>query len=381
MKRMVCAALLVALAGGCTTHAGDVAVLDGSWTAYRSQFITDEGRVVRPEDGNDTTSEAQASTLLRAAWMDDQATFDRVWLWSRRHLLMDDGPAPGLMAWHWSPKNGGRVVDAQPATDADADLALALIEAGGRWGYPADSRLPAYSNAARDVLDALLGHVYATDEDGTAVLLPGVWADDRAEGRGLVLNPSYLAPAWYRVFGTITGDPRWEQLVDGAYRVLGTVCGERSPLPPDWVRWWSDTHWTPEGTAARAGWDAVRVPWRVASDRAWFGDPRADVLLDRLTDTILRPYLDEERGLPIEWSLDGEPLDAADHPLSLALFALAPHDLDLRDRIMTRLDARLFVRGSGIYFGDADSNYVNSLAYLPYLVRAGRYRPPSPSLR
>ncbi len=28
MKRMVCAALLVALAGGCTTHAGDVAVLD-----------------------------------------------------------------------------------------------------------------------------------------------------------------------------------------------------------------------------------------------------------------------------------------------------------------------------------------------------------------
>lgn len=378
MKRLLCATLLTALAGGCATNAGDVAVLDKSWAAYRDRFITDEGRVVRPEDGNDTTSEAQAYALLRAAWMDDQSTFDRVWLWSRRHLLIDDGPAPGLMAWHWSPEHGGRVVDAQPDSDADADVALALIEAAGRWGSPADSRLPGYATAARAVMDALLEHVYVTDEDGTAVLLPGVWADRRANGRGLVLNPSYLAPAWYRVFGNITGDPRWQQLVDGAYRVLDAVCGAQSPLPSDWVRWWSGARWMPEGTAARTSRDAVRMVWRVATDRAWSGDPRAAVLLDRLTDTILRPYVDEGRGLPVDWSLDGEPLDTADHPLSLALFALAPHDVDLRDRMMTRLDARVFVRGDGLYFGDADTHDVNSLAYLPYLVRAGRYRPPSP---
>jgi hypothetical protein len=34
------------------------------------------------------------------------------------------------------------------------------------------------------------------------------------------------------------------------------------------------------------------------------------------------------------------------------------------------------VRGSRAYFAEADRYYVNSLAYLPFLARAGRHTPP-----
>src|SRR5678816_3951769 len=74
-------------------------------------------------------SETQAYALLRAVWSDDRAAFDRIWTWTAEHLIQRDG----LPAWLW---RNGSIVDQHSATDADTDMALALLMAGKRWNDP-----------------------------------------------------------------------------------------------------------------------------------------------------------------------------------------------------------------------------------------------------
>jgi hypothetical protein len=45
------------------------------------------------------------------------------------------------------------------------------------------------------------------------------------------------------------------------------------------------------------------------------------------------------------------------------------------------VQAELVETSGGVFFGDTDRYYVNSLAYLPFLVRAGRYTPPPSAAR
>ena len=270
----------------------DLALLDRSWSAYKARFITEDGRVVRRDQDGDTVSEGQAYAMLRAAWMDDRATFDRVWAWTRAHLGREGRPWPALMAWRWAlePDRGGYVSDWSVAPDADTDIALSLLLAADAWPGSAGRARAHYLEEARAILRDLI-ELTAVDESGARVLLAGEWADHRSDGRGLVLNPSYFAPAAYRHFARVTGDGRWLELVRGSYLVLTTLCHatrdslssgdwrRRVPPIPDWVRWESATSWTAEG-GGTPGWDAVRIPWRIGTDRAWFAAVEADQFVE-----------------------------------------------------------------------------------------------------
>jgi endoglucanase len=199
-----------------------------------------------------------------------------------------------------------------------------------------------------------------------------------------VLNPSYLAPASYRLFYRATGDDRWLQLASSAYDALEAVCSRTGSggAVPDWVRWWSADRWLPEGAdGGRSSWDAVRVPWRVATDLLWFREPRAGAFLSRCLEPFVRQHLEAGAGLAVERSLNGGVLGADDHPLANTLFAFALSTPRERDRLLARVEGQLVTASGGLFFGDADRYYVNSLAYLPYLARAGRYLPPASPAR
>jgi endoglucanase len=369
--RAVVLAGLAIFAGACGP--ADETLLASTWSGYRNRFIAADGRVIRPEHGNDTVSEGQAYALLRAAWMDDRTTFDRVWHWTRSHLNRDGGAAPALLAWRWTEEAG--VADANVASDADADVALALLVAAGKWPDAA----PAYRAAASAMLTDLGQHLIALDEQERPVFLPGTWADQRAEGRGLVLNPSYLSPASFRAFHHATGNPRWLDLADGAYDVLEATCGEAgATMAPDWIRWWSSERWTIEQRSeGSAGWDAVRVPWRVATDWLWFQNPRARAYLDRCVQPIVRRRLEAGLGVSVEpGGQESASADAAEHPLANALFSFSLEAPVERDRLLARVLPQVVADGSGAFFAERDRYYVNSLAYLPFLARAGRYTAP-----
>jgi endo-1,4-beta-D-glucanase Y len=237
--------------------AGDTEVRN-SWAAWRSTYVTSAGaggnlRVRRTENSDDTVSEGIAYGMLAAAYLGDRSTFDGLWRYAKAYRNGN-----GLM--HWRIDASGRVTGQNGATDADVDMALALVRADTTWGgYRADTTA---------LLGAILRHEV---EPGTNVLKPGdVW------GGSAITNPSYFAPAWFEVFRTYTGDARWGAVTDKAYELLtavGTRTGSgRTGLVPDWM---TASGERVAGYGYDHGYDATRTSWRVATHAAWTCDARA----------------------------------------------------------------------------------------------------------
>ena len=94
--------------------------------AFLERYEASSGRVVRKDQGGDTVSEGQSYAMLLAVAIGERHQFAAAWRWEQTNLQLPDG----LFAYHWS---GGKVVNAEPATDADLDTAWALVHAGRRF--------------------------------------------------------------------------------------------------------------------------------------------------------------------------------------------------------------------------------------------------------
>jgi endoglucanase len=278
-------------------------LLVATWQTYKRDFIRSDGQVLNPIEHRgwfhsehvrytQTTSEGQAYAMLRAVWLGDRDTFDRVWQWASEHLQVRQDR---LLGWLWAPDENDtwRLLDDNSATDADEDFALALIFAAHRWH---DDR---YLAAAR----ASIGDIWrleVAEEGGRYYLTAGTWGPQYEAG--LVLDPSYLAPYEYRIFAREDPDHPWAALADDSYHALracswARLGGRRATgLPPNWcvIR-------RSDGVAAPFsglevddyGYDAFRVMWRVAVDAIWYGSAAA------------RRYLQDSDYLRSQWTQRG----------------------------------------------------------------------------
>jgi endoglucanase len=275
--RSALAVLLTTAVGG---HAAASAitpsqVLRESWKAYVSHFIQDDGRVVDFRAGAISTSEGQAYAMLRAVWLGDRVVFDKAYAWGRENLnagVRQDR----LWAWKWgkSPEGRWQVLDPAFASDADQDVALALILASEVWK---DER---YQKDARAIL-ADLWRLGTYEAHGRRLLLAG---DTLCSGHVCKLNPSYYAPYAYRVFAAYDKARNWQGLVDSSYFLLAQAAqATETGLPPDWLLFDKTTarFSLPEGKESAFSYDALRVHWRVAMDWELFREPRADRYLRR----------------------------------------------------------------------------------------------------
>ncbi len=248
-------------------------ILSNSYNDWKTRYLTSDGaggflRVRRPEDGNDTVSEGIAYGMILAVYHDDRPTFDSLWGYAQSHFGHNQN---GLMPWHL---NAGNTLyspnDSNSASDADQDMAFALIAADKRWG--------GYAAAATSLINKIITHDV---ESGTFVLKPGDgWGG--ANDPHPIVNPSYFAPAFYKVFKAYTQDTRWDQVVAKCYEIIGSINSSSGAgstgLLPNWA--------TPSGTPLDSAYysfqnsydytyDACRVPWRLAHDAAWYCDQRA----------------------------------------------------------------------------------------------------------
>lgn len=216
---------------------------------FLTGYVDEDGRVVRRDQGGDTVSEGQAYAMLVATAVGDEATFERVWNWTRDHLQRPDG----LLSWQW---RDGQVADAESATDADLDAARALVLAGKRF------ERPTWRSAGLRLGRAVLVHQTALTGSGR-VLLAGSWV----QGPPYAVNPSYASPAAAQVLGRASDDPRWQELQQGDLTVNEALV-EPGRLPPDWARVEKDGSVRPtggpQGEPERFGFDAARLPIRYA---------------------------------------------------------------------------------------------------------------------
>ncbi len=246
--------------------------LTAMYNTWKKMFVTGTGnsmKVIRPENGNDTVSEGIGYGMLIAVYMGDKTLFDGLWGYEKSNRT-----AGSLMTWCIPSGGGSCSASGGSATDADEDMAFALIEAGKQWSggtYASDAA-------------TMISDIWAHDID-TGAMLPNGGSNF---GNGMQTNPSYWAPAFYRVFATVDSSHAWNTIASNVYTALNAIAGKSTgnasgALVPAWC---SGSNC---GNVAGGGYtdggvyqyDAHRVPWRFGIDACWNGTTTGSTFLSK----------------------------------------------------------------------------------------------------
>ncbi|HEY4188451.1 MAG TPA: glycosyl hydrolase family 8 [Polyangia bacterium] len=234
--------------------------VETAYQNWKSKFFdTSTGRIMRPDQANDTVSEGIGYGMLIGVFMNDKGLFDAVWGYGKAHL---DGN--GLMTWHYN-SNGSSAGNGS-ATDADEDMAYALLMAGVQWSDGS------YTSAGTSMANAIMSH-----EVSGNVLEGGDMFNNASE-----VDPSYFAPSYYRVFARVTGNNAWVDVLNESYTILAAATGSDGLVPN-----WSNTSGSGISSVdSKAGpyfgYDACRTPFRIALDWCLNGEQHAKDYLDKI---------------------------------------------------------------------------------------------------
>lgn len=252
--------------------------LEKGYEFYIKSFMTKDGRIIDPDRDNVTTSEGQSYMLVRSLVMKDKRTFDLVYTWTRNNLQRKDK----LFSWLWGEDKNGeyKILDDNSATDADVDIACALLLAYESWG---DHK---YLNEAVPIIHSIWDN--ETKRVGThLVLMPGV---EQTYSKKIEVNPSYFSPYAFRFFQKYDDIHDWSCLIDSGYYYLSKITSmTETGLPPNWfliVN--SQEDGSNEGQIiledsprSDFSYDSIRVFLRTYLDYIETGEPRALPILKK----------------------------------------------------------------------------------------------------
>jgi endo-1,4-beta-D-glucanase Y len=255
---------------------------------WKQHLVTSDGvgancnpcrRVKRPaEPGlqkDSTVSEGIAYGMIIAVYMNDQSLFDDLWRYEQAHTasvgFMQTTPS-SLMNWYIYAN--GNVSDGSQgdpdghgaATDADEDMAWALVMADKQWGGKG-SLGDSYANYAKKLISDIWNYEiynYKTPKNGSG------WGDDNC------LNISYFAPSHYRVFGAYTGENRWtSSVVPNVYAIIAASLNptngnqDNGLVPAFSTNTGANDKCGTNGSSNQKHWyqyDSCRTPFRIGID-------------------------------------------------------------------------------------------------------------------
>lgn len=258
------------------------------WEGYKTAYLEPGTfRTLDRDRSNITTSEGESYTMLRAVWMDDKDVFDASWKWTKDNLKHDND---FLFAWLFGKDVTGKYKvlagsgGENTASDADTDIALSLVLAYSRW------KDPVYLNEARAVMDDIWKQEVVVIRGRPYMAANNI---ERESPSRIIVNPSYFSPYAYRTFAAVDSSHNWKGLIDTSYEVLLVSANsaldakKSSGLPPDWIAIdrSSGAILPPSGTdlGTGYGYDAMRIPWRLALDYRFSQDSRAKEVLSRFS--------------------------------------------------------------------------------------------------
>src|SRR3989344_1178828 len=273
-------------------------MLASLWNDYKREYMEAEGRTVDKQRNSVTTSEGQSYAMLRAVWLDDKETFDIVWDWTKENLQHEND---ALFSWLYGEDEDGNmgILISQggqnSASDADTDIAHALLFAYSRW------RDPEYLEEALPIINDIW--------DREVVMIRGrpyLAANDLEKTRSpesIVINPSYFSPYAYWVFGYFDDQHNWDALISTSYEVIqqsmreGLDRDRSAMIPPDWILMNRRTgRIMPANTGTLTtnySYDAMRIPFRIALDYIWNNEPRAKETL-AMMDFFQKEWMNNE---------------------------------------------------------------------------------------
>jgi endo-1,4-beta-D-glucanase Y len=312
--------------------------INNTWIGLKERNINsyDIKLIHRPnsETPEDAVSEGVGYGLILALYNNDQEYFNIIletaekYMWNGRF-------------YDWNIDKYGNKINVGAATDAEQDIAFALIMANqkvlkGEWNQHEN---PNYEIRFQEILDNMWELQMITPNYNLA---PGAgWGGDQ------FVNPGYFAPAWYRIFDKYDlNNHEWNKLIDNCYNTILNNVGFKNGLIPDWItpngQYYEESlGYNNYGKGKYLYKDAIRIYWRIGTDYLWFKSNEAKSFLIKALDFIKSKgnesacnfYTMEGELLPKEdvWIFDGyqkQRYRREHSPLTIGMWSIVPKVLN-----------------------------------------------------
>lgn len=246
---------------------------------YKAQCNVPDGADSKKRLRACTVSEGIGYGLLLSYFANDAETFNRLWNYNRGFRKYNGSE---LMPWIVE-SFSFNIVDVSSATDADLDIATALV----LMYYK--TKMDTYKDDALKIINEL----WNDEVDQSSLLLlsgnTSMW--NGKGGKPIVLNLSYFSPVALRLFALIDPSHNWTGVLDAMYAYMAKVQAGGTGVFPDWSNEAGVAVDAPNGSAKNSYYqfnkESVRIPWRIAWDYYWYQDPRAAAVLKTLNDFIV----------------------------------------------------------------------------------------------
>jgi endo-1,4-beta-D-glucanase Y len=267
---------------------------------------------------------------------DTRTKFDKLWRYYKKFRNSNN-----VMNWKIdgftnvaSGGNGG-------ATDGEVDAAAALILAYRQWGDLA------YFKDAQELINA----IWISEVNEDQYLKPGDEWDN-------LKNPSYFSTGGMELFKSVDSHD-WSTVIANSFTLLKKVCHDTTGLPPDWC--------SQDGNDLQGefGYDAVRVPWRMAWAYSWFGQKDAADIDTKITTWIRGATNSNPAAIKSCYTRDGSPQDTANAAYSGALVCAGLTSADNQDWV----NAGFSITKNAL----ANTYYKKTLQVLFMLLQSGNF--------
>lgn len=247
----------------CASRSEDYCLIK-SYDYYKKKFISPDGRVMDPERDDITVSEGQSYILQRSVARNDPKTFNLTYKWTKEHLQRRDK----LFSWIWGKDKKGKykVLDRNSASDADVNIAFALILAHERWK---DEK---YLKEALPIIRSIWRN--ETRQIGKhKVLMPGFI---QAKVEKVEINSSYFNTYAFKFFKKYDKWHNWNKITDSSYYyIMESSAKTKTGLPPDWFLIERGKIVLEDSERSDFSYDAIRVFKHIYWDYIRTGDKRA----------------------------------------------------------------------------------------------------------
>lgn len=311
-----------------------------AYNTFHDNYYEESGSYARIkwDEPEYTVSEGIGYGMLIMVYMDNaqnntQSKFDKLWNYYKKWVNGN-----GLM--NWKIRGFNNVDQWNAATDAELDVALALLMAHKQWG---DEK---YKTDVKD----LIGKIWQHEVNNNKYLKPGDAWDDRK-------NPSYFCTAALEAFKEVDSND-WATVISNSYTLLTACRNSNTGLVPDWC----SEQGSPIGDY---GYDATRTPWRIAIAYVWFGHSGAKDVAGKMAQWIKTSTGGDPAEIVDGYTLTGSKTGEHNNPIFLAPFTCAGMVDAAHEQWLTDAYARLRT-----FTGD-DNYYNESIQLLSMLLITG----------
>lgn len=339
-----------------------------SWKEQYLKQIEGNQYYVSYDDNHNTVSEAHGYGMLIMVMTEAEFDLETKTIFDGMFHYAKDHPSDGnqsFMAWKQSRQEDGTMIDLRDgqhtgsAADGDMDIAYSLLLANQLWGSEGNIN---YEQEAIQIINALMETIVNQDE---WTIKLGDWVTDDDPKYGKASRTSDWMVGHIAAFYEVTGDERWNKVLDKTIELIASIQGQFSPetgLLPDFV-WKQEGEWVPvepdflEGeTDPYYYYNAARVPWRLATGYFLTNNQEVKQQLEKMNSWIVEATQNDPSMIKAGYDLDGQALVSYTDMAFIAPFA-ASASINVENQewvnlLWEKMTEELGPNESSNYYGD-----------------------------